>query len=322
MSRYLVTGCAGFIGSHLTDRLLSVGHEVVGVDVFTPYYDRSLKDANLRHAYESDAFSLVEADLVELSLEPLLADVDGVFHLAAQAGVRASWGDSFVGYTNHNVIASQRLFEAVAKAGVRVVWASSSSVYGNAEAYPTREDAQPRPMSPYGVTKLACEHLADAYAASFGLDHVALRYFTVYGPRQRPDMAFTRIMRALMFGTTFNVFGTGKQSRDVTYVLDAVSATMSSMNGAPSGAVYNVGGGSETALNDVLSLCTEISGRDLDVRYEDVQEGDVKRTAADTSLIRRQVGWRPRVSLVTGLEEHFLWAEREMAAPRARGASQ
>jgi nucleoside-diphosphate-sugar epimerase len=232
-----------------------------------------------------------------------------VFHLAAQPGVRASWGASFEAYVRDNVLTSQRIFEAAARIGTRVVWASSSSIYGNAETYPTREDARPQPISPYGVTKLACEHLARAHSVALGLDHVGLRYFTVYGPRQRPDMAFTRIVRALVAGDSFVLFGTGEQSRDVTFVLDAVAATIASMTQAPTGAFYNVGGGSETTVNEVIARCEDLSGLRLDVRRESVQEGDVTRTAADTSLIREQTGWRPRYDLETGLAQHLAWAE-------------
>src|SRR3954454_6332183 len=205
MRTYLVTGCAGFIGSHLTETLLAQGASVVGADSFTDYYDRALKENNLREAQEDANFRLEELDLASASLEGVLDGVDGIFHLAAQAGVRGSWGDTFAVYARDNVVATQRIFEAATRRGLRVVWASSSSVYGNAESYPTTEDTPPRPISPYGVTKLSCEYLARAYTESFALDQIALRYFTVYGPRQRPDMAFTRIVLALLEGTPFRV---------------------------------------------------------------------------------------------------------------------
>jgi nucleoside-diphosphate-sugar epimerase len=236
--------------------------------------------------------------------------VEGVFHLAAQPGVRGSWGDTFAHYVRDNILATQRLFEAAAPAGARVVMASTSSVYGNAETYPTREDALPRPISPYGVTKLACESLARTYAECFGLETVALRYFTVYGPRQRPDMAFARVISALLEGRPFYVYGTGEQSRDFTYVDDAVTATIAAMEGGPAGTVYNVGGGSETTLGDAIALCERLAGRRLDVVYEATARGDVRRTAADTSLIRSELGWSPRVSLEKGLHA-------QLAAARA-----
>jgi UDP-glucuronate 4-epimerase len=278
---------------------------VLGVDSFTDYYARPLKDVNLAEARTRASFELVEADLVEAPLLELVEPVDGVFHLAAQPGVRGSWGETFALYARDNLIATQRIFEAAVQAGRRVAWASSSSVYGNAESYPTREDMRPSPISPYGVTKLSCENLAAAYQATRGLDAVALRYFTVYGPRQRPDMAFARIVTALADGGTFHVFGTGEQSRDVTYVADAVSATLGAMERAPAGAVYNVGGGSETTLLEVIRLSERLSGRRLDLRYEPSAVGDVRRTSADTTAARADLGWEPRVTLQEGLRAHL-----------------
>lgn len=278
---------------------------MLGVDSFTDYYARPLKDVNLAEARTRASFELVEADLVEAPLLELVEPVDGVFHLAAQPGVRGSWGETFALYARDNLIATQRIFEAAVQAGRRVAWASSSSVYGNAESYPTREDMRPSPISPYGVTKLSCENLAAAYQATRGLDAVALRYFTVYGPRQRPDMAFARIVTALADGGTFHVFGTGEQSRDVTYVADAVSATLGAMERAPAGAVYNVGGGSETTLLEVIRLSERLSGRRLDLRYEPSAVGDVRRTSADTTAARADLGWEPRVTLQEGLRAHL-----------------
>jgi UDP-glucuronate 4-epimerase len=301
VTRYLVTGCAGFIGSHLADALLRRGNEVIGVDAFTDYYPRPTKESNLNEARTDRGLSLVELDLSADALDPLLENVDGIFHLAAQPGVRGSWGETFAHYVRDNILATQRLFEAAAARGLRVVMSSTSSIYGNAEAYPTREDATPRPVSPYGVTKLACESLARTYAECFGLETVVLRYFTVYGPRQRPDMAFAKIISALLAGRPFPLFGSGEQSRDFTYVDDAVSATVAAMERGSSGMVYNVGGGSETTLNDAIALCEELSGRRLQVVHEAVARGDVRRTGADTSLIRSQLGWRPETSLVDGL---------------------
>jgi UDP-glucuronate 4-epimerase len=316
VSRYVVTGCAGFLGSHLTETLLRRGDDVIGIDAFTDYYPRGLKESNIAEAQGQLGLSITEVDLSEGALAPLLDGVEGVFHLAAQPGVRGSWGDTFAHYVRDNILATQRLFEAAAPAGARVVMASTSSVYGNAEAYPTREDALPRPISPYGVTKLACESLARTYAECFGLETVALRYFTVYGPRQRPDMAFARVISALLDGKPFHVYGTGEQSRDFTYVDDAVAATIAAMEGGPAGTVYNVGGGSETTLRDAIALCERLAGRRLDVVYEATARGDVRRTAADTSLIRSELGWSPRVSLEKGLHAQLAAAR---AATRVAG---
>jgi UDP-glucuronate 4-epimerase len=308
MATYLVTGAAGFVGSHLSERLLARGDAVRGVDAFTDYYDRAVKEANLARLRDSTGFELHEADLAEAALEPFLEGVDGVFHLAAQPGVRGSWGATFAIYAKDNLVATQRLFEVASRVGKRVVFASSSSVYGDAETYPTTEDLRPKPVSPYGVTKLTCEHLARVYGSSFGLDVIALRYFTVYGPRQRPDMAFTRIAKALANGGRFTVLGTGGQSRDFTYVDDAVSATLLSMEEGRAGAVYNVGGGTEATLTEIIELGERLSGRSLEIVREPAAAGDVKRTSADTGLIRRDTGWLPEIPLEAGFSQQLAWA--------------
>jgi UDP-glucuronate 4-epimerase len=310
MASFLVTGCAGFIGSHLSATLLEDGHEVRGVDSFTDYYSRAVKEDNLRELQAENQFSFTEADLATLDIAPLADGTDGVFHLAAQPGVRGSWGPTFEVYVRDNILVTQRVFEVAVAESLRVVFASSSSVYGDAETHPTSEDVRPRPISPYGVTKLGCEHLAAAYVRGFGLDVIGLRYFTVYGPRQRPDMAFTRIVRSLHDGRPFRVFGSGEQSRDFTYVADAVSATIGAMERGASGAMYNVGGGTEATLRDVIALCEGLSERKLDVIHEDAMAGDVRRTAADTGRIRADVGWWPRTTLEDGLRAHLEWAER------------
>ena len=311
---FVVTGCAGFIGSHVVEALLERGDAVRGIDSFTDYYARGLKQANLAACTRDPSFMFIEADLCDAQLDDLVDGAAGVFHLAAQAGVRGSWGDTFAVYAQDNIVATQRLLEAAVGAGSRVAFASSSSVYGDAEAYPTREDAPPHPISPYGVTKLCCEHLAGAYADSRGLDHVILRYFTVYGPRQRPDMAFARIVRALVDGGTFSVFGTGGQTRDVTFVGDAVAATIAAMDRGQRGAIYNVGGGSETSLRDAIEIAERLSGRRLDAHHESVATGDVGRTAADTSRARRDLDWKPRTSIEEGLRQQLAWAGIDAAA--------
>jgi nucleoside-diphosphate-sugar epimerase len=312
LSRYLVTGCAGFIGSHVVEDLLHRGHEVLGVDTFTDYYERSIKESNLETAQKESAFSIVEADLARDSVATLFSGIDGLFHLAAQPGVRGSWGDTFSVYLRDNILATQRLFEAAARSGVRIVLASTSSVYGNAESYPTHEEMLPRPVSPYGVTKLACESLARTYAECFGLEAIVLRYFTVYGPRQRPDMAFARIISALLGEKPFRVYGTGEQSRDFTYVADAVEATVAAMEGGYPGRIYNVGGGSETTLRDAIALLERLAGTHLDFRYEPTAVGDVRRTAADTTLIRSELGWRPQTALPDGLGQQLAAARGEL----------
>ena len=278
---------------------------MLGVDTFTDYYERSVKESNLETAQRESAFSIVEADLAGDSVAPLFSGIDGLFHLAAQPGVRGSWGDTFSVYLRDNILVTQRLFEAAARSGVRIVLASTSSVYGNAESYPTHEEMLPRPVSPYGVTKLACESLARTYAECFALETIVLRYFTVYGPRQRPDMAFARIISALLSEKPFHVYGTGEQSRDFTYVADAVEATVAAMEGGYPGRIYNVGGGSETTLRDVIALLERLAGTHLDVRYEPAAVGDVRRTAADTTLIRSELDWRPQTALADGLGQQL-----------------
>jgi nucleoside-diphosphate-sugar epimerase len=295
--RYVVTGAAGFIGSHLCEALLAAGHEVVGLDAFTDYYDPALKAENARE------LDVRRVDLAEAPLD--FAGFDGVFHLAGQPGVR-SFGDVFPLYLRQNLLASQRVFEAAARDGVRVTFASSSSVYGAAGRYPTPEETPPHPLSPYGITKLGCERLADAYGRQFGLDCVVLRYFNAFGPRQRPDMAFTRIARALAGGGTFDLFGDGNQSRSWTYVSDVVAGTIAAMERGSG--VYNVGGAHEASMNETIALFERVSGRALDLRrHDDPVPGDQRRTQADTTRIRVELGWAPRVSLEEGVEAQWRW---------------
>jgi UDP-glucuronate 4-epimerase len=306
--RYAVTGAAGFIGSQLAEALQTAGHDVVGIDSFTDYYDVALKERNAR------ALSVERLDLARDELD--FTGFDGVFHLAGQPGVK-SFGDVFPLYVERNVLASQRVFEAAAAAGARVVFSSSSSIYGEAERYPTSEDVWPRPLSPYGITKLTCEQLARAYARSFGLDAVVLRYFNAYGPRQRPDMAFPRIVDALLDGTPFSLYGDGEQSRGFTYVGDVVEATILAMEGAAPGALLNVGGGEEATMNETIGLLEALAGRTLDVRREEAVAGDQRRKKADTTRIRAELGWEPRTTLAEGLRAQWEWASsgREIESP-------
>ena len=306
--RYVVTGAAGFIGSHLTAALGAAGHDVVGVDAFTDYYDPARKREN------AEGLDVVEADLESADLALLLDGVDGLFHLAGQPGVRASFGEDFELYVRRNVVASGRVFEAAARSGTRVVYASSSSVYGDAESFPTSEDVRPRPISPYGVTKLACEHLHYALARSSGLEAVGLRFFTVYGPRQRPDMAMTRMLEALAEGTSFPLYGDGSASRSFTYVADAVAATIAAMGNGAAGAVYNVGGGQEASMSEAIALAESIAGRELRVEAQAAAAGDVRRTSADVRRARAELGWEPRTVLADGLAAQWQWVSGRVAA--------
>jgi UDP-glucuronate 4-epimerase len=303
--RYVVTGAAGFIGSHLAEALLADGHDVHAVDCFTDYYDPAQKEENARE---------LGVNRLDLADEPLeLNGVDGVFHLAGQPGVR-SFGEAFPLYLRRNVLATQKVFEGCADAGVRVVLASSSSIYGDAESFPTREDAIPKPLSPYGITKLACEHLAYAYARSFGLDCVALRYFTVYGPRQRPDMFFRRVCERLADGGVFEIYGSGEQSRSFTYVGDVVEATRAAMERASAGATYNVGGGEEATMLEAIAVLEGVSGRTLQTRRVESAKGDMARTKADISRIRAELSWQPRTPLRDGLAAMWSWTAARVAA--------
>jgi len=306
--RSLVTGAAGFIGSHLTEALRARGDTVVPVDSFTDYYDPARKRKNARD------LEVIDFDLETDDLDLLVGSVDRIFHLAGQPGVRASFGAGFELYVKRNVLATSRIFEAAAREGVRVVYASSSSVYGDAEAYPTPEDARPRPISPYGITKLSCEHLAYAYARAAALDAVGLRYFTVYGPRQRPDMAFTRMLEALAAGEPFHLYGDGSASRSFTYVGDAVAGTIAAMERGHEGAIYNIGGGEEASMTAVFELLREISGRKLVIERDRAAAGDVRRTCADCARALRDLGWAATTPLADGLAEHWRWVAGRVRA--------
>lgn len=304
----LVTGAAGFIGSTLSERLLAEGHEVRGVDCFLDYYPRPWKERNLAASRAHSRFELHETSLVDADLGALCDGIDRIFHQAAQAGVRASWGREFHVYTENNVYATQRLLEAARDSGVkRFVYASSSSVYGDTPVRPMREDALPEPVSPYGVSKLAAEHLCRLYWKNFGLETVSLRYFTVYGPRQRPDMAFHRFLRAARLGEEVVLYDDGEQSRDFTYVSDAVDANVAAAESAPAGSILNVGGGSEVTINQVLATIARITGREVPLRRESRQKGDVRHTSADCSRARELIGFRPKVGLEEGLRREWEW---------------
>lgn len=306
----LVTGCAGFIGSQLSEALLQDGDSVIGVDCFNDNYGRRGKLRNLEYARQWDSFEFLPVDLARGDLLDLVAEADVVYHLAAEPGVRSSWGARFESYVRNNVLATQHLLEATRPyPRKRFVFASSSSVYGQAETFPTPETALPRPRSPYGATKLAAEHLCAVYHANFGVETVALRLFTVYGPRQRPDMAFTRFCRAALAGEPITVYGDGRQTRDFTYVGDVIAA-MRQAASAPLavGATYNLGGGSQVSLMRVFELLEGMAGRPLDLHFQETQYGDVRDTVADTSRARRDLGFLPVTPFKEGLSRQFAWA--------------
>jgi UDP-glucuronate 4-epimerase len=307
--RALVTGAAGFIGSHLMERLAAHGHDVRGVDCLTTYYDVSQKRANLERLDVLPRCEIIEADLRSDDCSRLLEDVNVVFHQAGQPGVRASWSTGFGPYVEHNILATQRLLEAAKDVRPeRFVFASSSSVYGNARAYPTSEEDLPAPESPYGVTKLAAEHLCGVYARNWGVPTVSLRYFTVYGPRQRPDMAMHRLIEACLGGRTFPVYGDGLQVRDFTYVGDVVEANLLAASRAiPPGSVVNIAGGTATTLAEVVDLVGELVGRPVEVERRPAQPGDVERTGGATERAATLLGWSPRVSLSEGLGRQVAW---------------
>ena len=310
MSVVLVTGAAGFIGTATVKHLLEQGHDVIGIDALTNYYDVSLKRANIA-SIQGDRFRLVEEDLLESDLTSLLSGVDCVLHLAGQPGVRGSWGEQFDLYASRNILATQRLLEAAKAVGTvqKIVYSSSSSIYGNALQHPTLEDTTPRPVSPYGVSKLAAEHLCGLYASNHGLPTTSLRYFTVYGPGQRPDMAFTRFVRAALTGGEIPLYGTGEQIRDFTFVQDIVRANvMALFQPTEAGAIFNVAGGSNVSMNEVLDLISDLTEQPLNIRRSDAVAGDVFRTGGSTHAIEEALGWRPETDLENGLRQQVAWA--------------
>lgn len=311
----LVTGAAGFVGSSLTDRLLAEGHSVIGVDCFLDYYAREIKLSNLKQAAKSAKFTLQEANLLQADIDQLISKVEVVFHQAAQAGVRASWGKYFQTYCDNNVLATQRLLDAVRRSPhiKKVIYASSSSIYGNAESFPTCETALPQPVSPYGVTKLAAEHLMQLYSSQYGVPTVSLRYFTVYGPRQRPDMAFNRIAKSATIGEEFQLFGDGEQSRDFTFIDDIVRANILAVENGPSGSVFNIGGGTHATMNQVLEIFKSLVPS-LKVLKKAPQVGDAKHTSADTTAARQILKFSPKVKLTDGIKLELDWMRQSLRA--------
>ncbi|HEY9598847.1 MAG TPA: NAD-dependent epimerase/dehydratase family protein [Cyanophyceae cyanobacterium] len=312
MSISIVTGAAGFIGSHLVKALLSQGDRVIGIDQFNDYYDPGLKRKNIAIFQDHPAFELVEGDIQALDWKALLVDVEVVYHQAAQAGVRASWGQGFRAYTERNINATQILLEAAkdAKQLKRLVYASTSSVYGNAETLPTSESICPQPVSPYGITKLAAERLCGLYHQNFGVPFTSLRYFSVYGPHQRPDMAFHKFFKAVLTDEAIPIYGDGQQTRDFTFVSDVVAANLATATApAAVGEIFNIGGGSRVVLAEVLDTMEQIVGRPIRKNYIEKAMGDARHTAADVSKAKQLIGYHPQVSLVEGLSQEWAWVQ-------------
>lgn len=309
----LVTGAAGFVGSHLAEQAHEAGYDVVAVDNLTPYYEPSLKKENAE-ALLAAGIRFVEADLLEVDLEELLGSVEVVFHQAGQPGVRASWAQGFEDYINANIRLTQKLLEASRRAGLRrFVYASSSSVYGHARTYPVRESVLPRPYSPYGVTKLAAEQLCSLYAANWSLPTVSLRYFTVYGPRQRPDMAFRRLIDAALGGEAFPLMGDGRQVRDFTYVDDVVAANLAAAErDVNPGEVINVAGGSTISLWEVIEMVESVTGSQVDLERLPSQPGDVRKTSGATGKADALLGWSPITDLRSGIERQVAWQRERL----------
>jgi UDP-glucuronate 4-epimerase len=313
MSSILVTGSAGFIGSHLCEAQLGEGHTVHGIDSFSDHYARELKELNLARALAEDRFVFHELDVVDAPLDELVGEVDCVYHLAARPGVRDSWND-FDDYARANILGTRAVLDACARHRVRLVYASSSSVYGDAAELPVRESAPLRPISPYGASKVMTEVLAGAYAQSYGLQAVGLRYFTVYGPRQRPDMALARFIEAAVEDRELSIFGDGRQMRDFTYVLDVVAATIAAAQRGRAGGIYNVASSRPQPLLEVLDELARALGRDLRMSFEDVKAGDVRDTWASAELAREELGFQAGTSLAEGLAAQVRESERRRGA--------
>jgi len=312
--RALVTGCAGFIGSHLTEELLNKGYKVVGVDCFSDYYPKWIKERNIEKVLRDENFSFLQADILKLDLNSIIKDVDYVFHEAAQPGVRKSWGKEFKIYVDNNILATQRLLEACKdnKKLIKFVFASSSSVYGDSEKLPLKEDDKVRPISPYGASKLACENLCYLYWKNYGVPVVSLRYFTVFGERQRPDMAFHRFIKAILNNDEIVIYGDGSQTRDFTYVGDIVHATANAAESEAAGEIFNIGGGSKIMLKKALEIIQELIGKEAFISYTKTQKGDMKHTFADISKAKRLLDYKPEVSLKEGLEKEISWIKELM----------
>lgn len=309
----LITGVAGFVGSHLAERLLEEGFDLIGVDSFLDYYPKEIKENNLRRVIKNPKFKFIEANLLGLNLKEIFEQVEAVFHQAAIPGVRASWGKDFSQYVENNIQATQVLLEACKDVKIKkFIYASSSSVYGDSDELPIKETSPTQPVSPYGVSKLAGEHLTSLYFKGYGIPTVSLRYFTVYGPRQRPDMGFHKFISAVLLGREIDIYGTGEQTRDFTFIGDAVEANLQAFFGGKEGEAYNVGGGSRIKLIETIRIIEEISGRRADLKYRDPQRGDAKHTYADVSKAKRDFGYSPEVNIYEGLKTHYEWLKENL----------
>lgn len=312
MSNIIVTGVAGFIGSHLAEALLNQGKKVIGIDQFNDYYDPALKRQNISQFQDNPDFQLIENDIQSLNWSELLVDVDIIYHQAAQAGVRASWGEGFRAYTERNINATQIILEAAKDAPnlKRLVYASSSSIYGNAESFPTPESTCPQPVSPYGITKLVGEQLCNLYHQNFGVPCVSLRYFTVYGPRQRPDMAFHKFFKWILEDEAISIYGDGQQTRDFTFISDAIAANLAAGKIPEAvGEIFNIGGGSRVVLAEVIDTMEEIVGYPIRRNFVETARGDARHTSADVSKAQKILGYQPQVSLEEGLRREWEWVK-------------
>jgi len=311
--KVLVTGVSGFIGSSLSERLLGEGYQVVGVDSFYDYYPRKIKEHNIETLLNHPDFEFLEADILDFDWNELLAGVSGVFHQAAIAGVRASWGRKFDDYVRNNVLGTQKLLEACKSSKLdKVIYASSSSVYGDTDELPIKENSPTNPVSPYGVTKLAAEHLASLYYKGYGVPTISLRYFTVYGPRQRPDMAFHKFISAVLKGEQIDIYGTGEQTRDFTFIDDAVEANIQAFKNGQAGEVYNIGGGSRIKLIDAIKIIQEITGKEAKLVFTEPQRGDARHTFSDVTKAKADFGYAPKTDVKAGLEKHYQWLKKNI----------
>jgi nucleoside-diphosphate-sugar epimerase len=307
----LVTGSAGFIGSRLCGRLHEEGYTVTGIDCFTDYYPRFIKEKNLKPLLKLDRFRFLENDINRMDVSRIISQTDAVFHLAAQAGVRTSWGQKFSDYTCNNIETTQKILEACKTHPVqKLVYASSSSVYGDCPDLPMRESSRLFPYSPYGVTKLAAEHLCSLYYRNYGVPTVSLRFFTVFGPGQRPDMAFHKFLKAAAEKKSITVYGDGEQTRDFTYISDVIDANIRAMEKGKPGEIYNIGGGHNRKLNDIFPILNQVTGEKLEIKYSESQRGDVPHTSADISKAEAHLGYNPRTRLEDGLRKEWQWVRR------------